>query len=255
MTTRQKPSPVSKRRRAAPAEALSPEAVAAWLRQHPDFLSKNPDLLLALTPPDLQSGEAVIDFQRFVVERQRRELEKLKASSQELLAVSRINKSMQQSVHRAVLALLAANSFERAVATVTDDWAAFLNLDVVVIGVEGQGSSPLSALKNGLTMLSPGEVDSRLGRAQDVRVFPELKPIDPALFGEAAALAKSAAWMRLTIHPDAPTGVLALGSRDVGRFHQRQNTEHLRFLASVLGTTIRAWLDLPLPSTDHPPLV
>lgn len=235
------------KRRGPPAETLSADAVAAWLRQHPDFLAENPDLLFALTPPDQRVGEAVVDFQRFMVERQQRELDKLKASSQELLAISRLNKATQQTVHRAVLGLLAAPTFERAIATVVEDWAAYMDLDVVVLGIEHAGDSAMPALKTGLTMLSAGEVDSRLGRGNDVKTFATLDPPDPALFGEAAPLARSAAWLRLAIHEDTPPGLLALGSRQEARFHPRQNTELLRFLAAALAVTIRAWLNLPEP--------
>ncbi|MCA8930050.1 MAG: DUF484 family protein [Alphaproteobacteria bacterium] len=248
---RQSPK-TSDKRRGPPAETLSADAVAAWLRQHPDFLADNPDLLLTLTPPDQRAGEAVVDFQRFMVERQQRELVKLKASSQELLAISRLNKATQQTVHRAVLALLAAPTFERAIATVVDEWAAYMDLDVVVLGIEHDGDSGLPALKAGLKTLAPGAVDSRLGRGNDVKTFAALDPVDPDLFGEAAPLAKSAAWLRLAIHDSAPPGLLALGSREEGRFHPRQNTELLRFLASALAATIRAWLDLPEPGPAIP---
>ncbi len=245
--SRQGPTSAPKRRRLPPAEALSADAVAAWLRQHPDFLAENPELLFALTPPDQRAGQPVADFQRFMVERQQRELNKLKESSQQLLAVSRQNKAAQQTVHRALLALLSAPTFERAINTVTEDWATYLDLDVVVLGIESTGDSALSGFKAGLTPLSAGEVDSRLGRGNDVRAFPTLDPPDPALFGEAAPLARSAAWLRLSIHESAPPGLLGLGSREIERFHPRQNTELLRFLASALSATIRAWLDLPDP--------
>lgn len=246
--SRQNPKATDKRR-GPPAETLSADAVAAWLRQHPDFLADNPELLFALTPPDQRAGEAVVDFQRFMVERQQRELDKLKTSSQELLAISRLNKTTQQTVHRAVLALLAAPTFERAIATVVEDWATYMDLDVVALGIEHAGDPAMPGLKSGLTMLSAGEVDSRLGRGNDVKAFATLDPPDPALFGEAASLARSAAWLRLAIHEETPPGLLALGSRQEGRFHPRQNTELLRFLAAALAATIRAWLNLPDP--DH----
>lgn len=247
---RQKQNPEAKSRRAPPADSLSAEAVEAWLRQHPDFLAENPDLLFALTPPAFDQGKGVVDFQRFLVERQRTELEALKGASRELIAVSRTNKSTQQAVHKAALALLAAPTFGRAIATVVDDWATMLDADVVMLGVESAPERALPGAKAGLTLLAPGEVDSRLGRLQDVRMIPSMEPPDPSMFGEAAGLARSVAWLRLNIHEDVPQGLLAIGSRDIGRFHPRQNTELLRFLASTLAVTIRAWLNLAEP----PPL-
>jgi uncharacterized protein YigA (DUF484 family) len=246
---RQNPN-ASAKRRTGPAGPLSADAVRAWLRQNPDFLAQNPDLLMTLTPPEQRIGEAVVDFQRFMVERQQRELEKLKVGSQELLAVSRLNKATQQAVHKAVLSLLAAPTFERAIAVVIEDWVSDLDLDTVVLGVESAPGSAMPALKAGLMRLGAGEVDSRLGRGNDVRTFAKLDPPDSALFGETAALARSVAWLRLSIHESAPPGLLALGSRDEGRFHPRQNTELLRFLANVLAVTIRAWLNLPEPTNQ-----
>lgn len=246
----QKQNPQSKRRRAPPAETLSAEAVGAWLRQHPDFLAENPDLLFALTPPGYDQGAGVVDFQRFLVERQRRELEALKGASRELLSVSRMNRATQQAVHKAALALLAAPTFGRAIATVVDDWAGMLDADVVMLGVEAAPGRAMPGVKSGLTLLSPGEVDSRLGRLQDVRMIPSMEPPDPSMFGAAAGLARSVAWLRLSVHEDVPPGLLAIGSREIGRFHPRQNTELLRFLASTLAVTVRAWLNLAEPPSQ-----
>jgi uncharacterized protein len=245
----QKHKQEAKKRRTPPGEELAPEAVAAWLRRNPDFLANNPDLLLTLTPPDQSQGQTIVDFQRFMVERQRRELDKLKASSQELLAASRGDKALQRSVHRAVLALLSAPTFERTIATVIDEWSVLLGVDVVMIGVETAPDQPMPRSKAGLTALAAGEVESRLGRMQDVRIIGSVEPPDPSLFGEAAGLARSIVMLRLPIHDSTPPGLLAIGARDPGRFRPSQNTELLRFLAMTLAVTIRAWLNLPEPTT------
>lgn len=244
-------NPQPKRRRAPPAETLSEEAVAAWLRQHPDFLAQNPDLLFAMTPPELDQGRGVVDFQRFLVDRQRQELEALKGASRELLSVSRTNKATQQAVNKAVLALLAAPTFSHAIGTVVDDWAELLGADVVMLGVESSPDQAIPGVKSGLALLAPGDVDSRLGRLQEVRVISTLDPPDPSMFGGAAGLARSVVWLRLSIHETVPPGLLAIASREPERFHPRQNTELLRFLASTLAVTIRAWLNLAEPQPSR----
>lgn len=244
-------TPEPKRRRAPPAETLTPDAVAAWLRQNPDFLADNPDLLFALTPPDHDKGEGIVDFQRFLVDRQRRELEALKGASRELIAASRTNKATQQAVHKAVLALLAAPTFSRAITVVVEEWAGMLDADVVMMGVEAEPGRDVPGSKTGLTILTPGDVDARLGRMQEVKVISALNPPDPEMFGVAAGLARSVVWLRLSIHETVPPGLLAIGSREEGRFHPRQNTELLRFLASTLAVTIRAWLNLAEPQAQN----
>lgn len=243
------PKPKPKKRRTPAIEPVNAESVGAWLRQNPSFLAENPDLLFALTPPDHKRGDGVVDFQRFMVERQQRELDKLKEISQELLAVSRANKIVQQAVNRAVVALLAAPTFERAITTVTEDWAAILGADVVMIGMEAPSGQTTPGAKFGITLLAAGDVDSRLGRLQDAKVVSELDPPDPVVFGPAAGLAKSALWLRLKVHETVPAGMLAIGSRSRGHYKPRENMEQYRFLADVLSATVRAWLDLPEPSS------
>ena len=45
--------------------------------------------------------------------------------------------------------------------------------------------------------------------------------------------------------PQAPAGLLAIGSRRAGKFHPGQGTELLGFLAKSLSVVIAGWLDLP----------
>ena len=108
---------------ALPARNASASEVAAFLRQHPDFLVEHPELLETLTPPALQRGERIVDMQQFMVQHQRSEIARLKSQQRALVATSRANLASQARVHTAVLALLAANSFENLIQIVTTDLA------------------------------------------------------------------------------------------------------------------------------------
>ena len=50
-------------------DALNADDVAAYLREHPDFLNQHGDLVQHLTPPAMSHGNGVADFQNFMVER------------------------------------------------------------------------------------------------------------------------------------------------------------------------------------------
>jgi uncharacterized protein YigA (DUF484 family) len=89
--------------------------VAAYLRRHPDFLVRHPQVLDGLKPPIKQRGDRVVDLQHFMVERLRGEIQRLRSEQDDLLAVSRDNLSTQGRVHKAVLALLGAPSFEHLI--------------------------------------------------------------------------------------------------------------------------------------------
>lgn len=228
----------------APARAPTAEDVADFLDRHPGFLADRPELLSWLTPPAREAGGNVVDMKNFMIERQGREIERLKASQDELIATARGNISSQSRIHAAVLDLIGARSFEQLAETVTTDLALRLDVDVVSLCVEcDRGSFPAASRPN-IQGLPPGTIDALLGEDLDALLRPEVEA-DPAVFGAAAGLVNSDALLRLTVGTSAPPAMLALGSREVGRFQPGHGTELLGFLAGVLQCTIRSWLDLP----------
>ena len=110
--------------------------VMGFLRRHPDFLDEHPEALRLLRPPTREIGEGVVDFQQFLYERQRRELNRVNIEYRNLIAVSRGNLASQNRVHKAALTILAAPSFGQLLQTVTTDLAVLLDVDVVTIAVE-----------------------------------------------------------------------------------------------------------------------
>ncbi len=229
---------------ALPSRGIAAAEVAAYLRQHPDFLLQHPELLEVLTPPALQRGERIVDMQHFMVQRQREEMQRLKTQQRVLVANSRANLASQSRVHAAVLALLAAGSFEQLIQIVTTDLAVLLDADVVTIAVESTGAQRPRLTHQGVQILDPGTVDEILGIDRDVVLLSDVEG-DPVLFGDGAGLVRSAALARLSVSVAAPAGLLCIGMRRAGKFHGGQGTELLGFLARALGITIAAWLDLP----------
>jgi uncharacterized protein YigA (DUF484 family) len=242
---------------ALPATALPvPEVVAAgpsaeqvtqFLRRHPDFLVEHPELLGVLTPPKIDRGDTVIDMQHFMVQHQRAELTRVKAQQKSLIATTRANLAAQTRVHGAVLAIMAASSFEQLIQIVTTDLAVLIDADVVTIAVERQAAGSLRPriAHHGVQILEPGTVAALLGPDHDV-VFEADAKGDSLLFGDGAGLVRSLALIRLPVSPKAPAGLLCIGTRKPGKFQAGQGTELISFLARALGITIAAWLDLPI---------
>jgi hypothetical protein len=233
----------------AAAAALAPRhlagsEVAAYLRQHPDFLVEHADLLEVLTPPTLRRGERVVDMQHFMLERQRSEIERLKGQQRSIIAATRANLASQNRIHTAVLTLLAAQSFEQLIQIVTGDLAELLDADVVTIGVERMGPARPRLNHHGVQILAAGTVEAVLGPEREAALLSDIAG-DPKLFGSGAGLVRSAVILRLSVSASAPPGLLCIGTRRPGKFHAGQGTELLGFLARALGVTIAAWLDLP----------
>ena len=217
------------------------EQVAAYLRQHPDFFDRNPELLEAIAP---KSADGVVDLRHYMVERLRDELAEMSGLRDEMVVTGRTNLSAQARVHKAILALLAARNFEHFIETLTTDLAVIVDLDVVTLGVEQDGEDVTRAQTPGVYSLDPGTVDRLVGPGQSI-VLRETVEGDPMVFGPGAGLVASDALLRLSIGSTTPTALLALGSREPGQFHPGQGTELLGFLARVVESCVRGWLNLP----------
>jgi uncharacterized protein len=240
---------IAKRRRVEAAGSatempeLGADAVVAYLRKNPDFLLDHPELMAALTPPALQRGDTVVDMQHFMLQRLRSDLARLKAQQRALLATSRTNLNSQNRIHAAVLAIIAASSFEQLLQIVTTDLAVLLDVDVVTIGVESASSKQPRLPLHGIQILRPGTVDDLLGSQHDALLCADT-PGEPALFGSASGLVRSQALLRLDVSEHAPVGLLCIGTRRPDKFHPGQGTELLSFMARVTELTFAAWLDL-----------
>ncbi|HVJ50935.1 MAG TPA: DUF484 family protein [Aliidongia sp.] len=221
------------------AEQLSEEEVSAFLVRHPNFLAEHSELLGLLTPPSHRQGDNVVDMQHFMLNRLQADLQRVTGQQRDLISTSRSNLSSQQRVHGAVLALIAATSFEQLIQAVTTDLSVLLDVDVVTLCIESSDRFARPPMV-GIQLLSPGEVDTLLGRDRDVLLEDEVAG-DPAIFGSGAGLVHSEALLRLAV-ANAPPGMLALGSRRLGKFKAGQGTELLSFLARTLEITISQWL-------------
>ncbi|SMF08380.1 hypothetical protein SAMN06265365_102184 [Tistlia consotensis] len=229
-------------------QAVDGDQVAGYLRRHPEFLAERPELLDVLDAPARPAlagaGRSVVDLQQAMVERLRRENDELRRSHEELLLTLRSNQSVQSRIQQAALALLRARSFEHLIETVATDLAAMLDLDAVTICVEPSADVPAQVRTRGVLRVPQGTVAALLGPGKTIRLEAEL-PGDPTLFGPAAGLVQSQALVRLAVSSATPPTLLALGSRQEGHFQPSQGTELLSFLAQVLESQLRAWLDLP----------
>jgi len=226
-----------------PAE-IGAREVVAYLREHPDFLDRHPDALQLLRAPSRPAVDGVLDFQHFMLERLRGDLTRLQDEQKSLIATSRGNLASQCRVHKAVLAMLRAPSFEHLLQIVTTDLAVLIDVDIITLGVESSASRTPRLPVHGIHLLPSGTVDRLLGPNRDNLLCTDIQG-DPALFGEAAGLVRSQALLRLSFSRSAPVGLMCIGTRTADTFQPGLGTELLTFLARTLEITIAQWLDRP----------
>src|SRR5262245_53778225 len=119
--------------------ALTEEEVLEFLKAHPHFLSRNPDIVDFLLPPRENKGKGIADFQYYMVQRLKSDRDEIFQSAREIVETSRANMNNQARIHTAVLMLLESRNFEDFIRTITLDLASILDIDIVSLIVESEG--------------------------------------------------------------------------------------------------------------------
>ena len=218
--------------------------VVEYLRNEPNFFSQHPEALTAISSPDSGQGDGVINFQSVVINKLRDSAEEFKQERKDLLLTARTNQQSLSRIHECVLAVLASKSFEQVIHTVTTDFAAMLDLDMVILCIEADDEKIRLLDTRGLVVLPEGEIERCLGAEKLVSLRGDITG-EKRIFGAGASLIRSEAIVRLNISSVTPPSLIAFGSRDPLRFDSGQSTELVAFLACVLEHVISTWLDIP----------
>ena len=225
----------------APPQDLTEEQVADYLRNNPDFLSRNVDIVAGQAAPGRGQQDGVVDMQQFMVARLQEEIESLRGCAQEVIETGRNNMSNQFRTHKAVLSVLAASDFDVALRTITDEWPLLLDVDTIALCFEPAPVPDAGLISSHIQVLETGTVNTLIGDQHDVQLFGRFS--GPAnIFGSASDLVRSVAISRIYENEYMPTGLLALGSRTPDMFKPGQGTELLAFLTRVLSLVLQRWL-------------
>lgn len=195
------------------------DEVAAFLRAHPEFLARRPELYRVLDPPARVHGEALADHMAAMLEAERAHAEAMAERADGVLAAGRATAGMARRVQEAVLALIRAGD---AVECVAAELPALLAVDAASLCLEAPWP--------GARAVAPGTVARLLGgRAV---VFRDASAEAHVLHGEAARLARHEALLRLP--GEGPAGLIALAARDAAPLDPAQGLGPLAFLARAV---------------------
>ncbi len=220
--------------------ALTETEVAAYLRAHPDFLLRHPELLETM---ELQhsSGSAVSLIER-QVEILRGRSQRLEDRLGNLLEAAGDNEKRATSVHRLARVLIRAPTLASAILGLQTSMREDFGIDEIFVGIVG----PLLKHSNieGLARL---EMDGAIARSFDnffrtklIECGPLAEAQAKLLFPKAVEAPQSAAVVPL--EKDKNLGMLVLASRDPQRFQPRQGRLFLEMTAELVSAAIRAKL-------------
>ncbi|MCW3149482.1 DUF484 family protein [Stutzerimonas stutzeri] len=202
------------------------EAVAAYLRAHPEFFVDHDELLSELRLPH-QPGAAVSLVERQVKLLRERNIEMRHRLSQ-LMDVARDNDRLFDKTRRLVLDLLDAGSLEEVVSAVEDSLRHEFQVPYVSLILFSDAVLPVGRC------VSPAEAQQGIGGllAGGKTICGALRPHELAfLFGEEdSAGVGSAAVVVL----EQQLGTLAIGSPDPQHYKSSLGTLFLGYIAEVL---------------------
>lgn len=222
---------------------LNSDDVIAFLKDNPRFLKDHPEIFDFLQAPKQHSGKGIVDFQDYMVRRLREDRDGIIREAQEIVETSRANMNNLTRVHRAVLMLLEARSFEDFIHVVTMDCASLLDVDIASLVIETDGGPIPHINFTGVHVVAQGTVDVIMAERS---VLLEENIIGlPEIYGGGSGLVKSQMLLRLYISQHVPPAILAFGSRDPEMFVEGQGTEQVSFLARVIERCFCSWLNLP----------
>lgn len=203
--------------------------VAAYLKQHPEFLSEYPDLAARLTMPRAEgSVSSLAVYQMQSLREKNAELERQLA---ELVLIAAENEKLMERVHALTVALLRANTMEVTARSVVARLSADFHSEEVRLMLFGDepwlpraewlqqfpgGAADLPEFAQFLRQSEP--VSGRLSTEKLARIF-----------GEQAHAIRSMVLMRL-----GDMGMLAIGSGDPDRFQPGMGTLFLKMISATI---------------------
>jgi uncharacterized protein YigA (DUF484 family) len=207
-------------------ELPAPEAVAAFLRAHPDFLAERPELFRALNPPRRFHGERLADHMSAMLAAERRRVRSLEAEVDAAVTAGRAGYGLTIRVRLAVLALMRSTD---VIDTVANELPALLGIETCTLLSEKPD-------RRGILHLPRGTVLRLMGPGRDALV--RATPTETeTLHEEAASLVSRDALVRVPVWTGTPT-LLALGARDPNALPARQATATLAFLGRAVAAAL-----------------
>lgn len=216
------------------------QEVFEYLREHPDFLVRYPELVgTLLVPPTYGEAVSLLEYQS---KRLRDENRELNERLESLVRNARENEELSHGVHRISLGIMECAAADELFACLYQGLQDHFDAEFASLRIF---STPASSWDSGLAEF--------VGRAAAEReLFDALLASDRPvcgypgggqsayLFGEQAEEVKSSAMIPLGA--SSPAGVLAIGSRDPERYSSGMGTVFLRQMGALVTQALQPHL-------------
>ena len=210
--------------------------IAAWLRAHPDFFQRNPELLASLRLPHASGGAVSLIERQIEVLREKNH--SADARLAELVGIARANEVLAAKIHQFTRRLVHAPTRREILTQIERGFREDFDTTQTVLLLFNAGSDtgdlrfvrPVAANDQQLAgfenLLATGK--PRCGQIHDSqRDF---------IFGPDSGSVGSVALVPLS--GDSPLGLLVLGSLNRERFHPGMSTDFLALLGQLISDAL-----------------
>jgi uncharacterized protein len=221
-------------------EPFAEDGVTDYLKSHPDFFERHPQLLLALKLPHRAGGASISLVERQVALLRQRNAQ-LERQFKDLVAVAKQNDVLVEKMHQLSLQLMRAvnvgQRLDRLETSLREGFAA--ERAVLVLFPD---AAPAAATHDGFVRRLTADDPlvrpfATFLRAAKPRCGP-LRDRQRNIFDHDADSMSSAALVPLG--PGAGLGFLIIGSRDPDHFHPGKRVDFLARLGELVGVALRA---------------
>jgi uncharacterized protein YigA (DUF484 family) len=206
---------------------MTPDAVATYLQEHPEFFEQYADLLADIYIPHPHGGRAIPISERQILTLRERG-KQLESRLREVIQFGEENDAIGDKVHRLMLALLGAHDRETLSNSIHFNLREDFAVPHVALRVWGSEAAP-----GGADEATRDYATKLTGPYCGAHVPPE---VAAELFGDIAPQLKSFSCIPLR-SGDTP-GLLALASEDAQRFYPEMGTVYLKRIGDMVAVAL-----------------
>jgi len=214
---------------------MTPDAVAGYLKQHPEFFEDYADFVASVFIPHPHGGRAISISERQILTL-REKGKQLEGKLRELIEYGEENDAIGEKLHRLMLALVAAPDVEAVVAALYFHLREDFAVPHTVVRLWHEGATP--------ALPEFGEVGAAARDFAESLANPYCSAhamVDTvAWFGDTAAQLGSFAYVAL--RSGRAFGLLAMASEDAQRFYPEMGTLYLKRLGELTAAALSRYL-------------
>jgi len=218
-------------------DELPEQSIVEYLRRHPNFFMQYENLLAEMVIPQSRGNMVSLVERQMVVLRD--ENQQLQRKLSNLIEMAQRNELLNQRIQRFVVNLSGAGSLDEFFSVLYENLLAEFNSDAVVVRLFELPAGNLAGRKEFVeydaqvfslfeSLLSSSKpFCGRLAQAQIDYLFPNENITSAAL---------------IPLGIPKPQGILAMGSRDISRFHAGMGTDLIQYMGEVISQLLKRWL-------------